>query len=66
MSTKPTRPNPQAVFETALAILNQNDLNSENSKPARSLPLRASFDRVRMKQHALNEAAHALAEIWKR
>jgi hypothetical protein len=66
MSTKPTRPNPQAVFESALAVLNQKDSSTESSKLAKSLPLRASFDRVRVKERALNEAAHALAELWKR
>jgi hypothetical protein len=65
MSTKPSRPNPQAVFESALAILNQEDSSTENSKPARSLPLRASFDSGRMKERALKDAAHALAELWK-
>jgi hypothetical protein len=66
MSTKPARPNPQAVFESALAILNQKDSSPENLKPAKSLPIRASFDSVRVKERALNEAAHALAELWKR
>lgn len=65
MSTKPTRPNPQAVFESALAILDQKDSSAEKPKLAKSLPIRASFDSVRLKQRALNQAAHALAELWK-
>ena len=65
MSTKPARHNPQEVFESALAILN-HDSSVEASKPAKSVPLRVSFDSVRMKERALNEAAHALAELWKK
>jgi hypothetical protein len=70
MSAKPSWSNPKLIFDAALA-----DLNNDNSKLSdagsvvldRARPLRAQTESTRLrKERALNEAAEALAKLWKR
>jgi hypothetical protein len=70
MSAKPSWSNPKLIFDAALA-----DLNNDNSKLSdagsvvldRARPLRAQRESTRLRrERALNEAAEALAKLWKR
>ena len=70
MSAKPSWSNPKLIFDAALA-----DLNSDNSRLSdadsivldRARPLRAQKESNRLRrERALNEAAEALAKLWKR
>jgi hypothetical protein len=70
MSAKPSWSNPKLIFDAALA-----DLNNDNSKLSnagsivldRARPLRAQTESTRLRrERALNEAAEALAKLWKR
>jgi hypothetical protein len=70
MSAKPSWSNPKLIFDATLA-----DLNSDNSKLSdagsivldRARPLRAQRESNRLRrERALNEAAEALAKLWKR
>ena len=70
MSAKPSWSNPKLIFEAALADLNgdtssMSDAGSEVLDRAR--PLRAQRESMRLRrERALNEAAEALAKLWKR
>jgi len=71
MSAKPSWSNPKLIFEAALADLNNNDnsamANAGSVVLDRARPLRAQRESVRLRrERALNEAAEALAKLWKR
>jgi hypothetical protein len=70
MSAKANWLNPKLIFEAALA-----DLDSDNARLGgtgtvvleRARPLPAQTESVRLRrERALNEAAEALAKLWKR
>ncbi len=75
MSTKPsplstkTLINPQLIFEAALADLNEEPRATSSGAPVlhRARPLRACTESSRVRrERALNEAADALAKLWRR
>lgn len=70
MSAKPSWSNPKLIFEAALADLNSNNptMNDAGSVVLdRARPLRAQWESTRLRrERALNEAAEALAKLWKR
>jgi hypothetical protein len=66
---KPNPLNPRLIFEAALADLNDEPRSARAGRialrPGR--PLRACTESVRLRrERALNEAANALAKLWKR
>jgi len=68
LSTK-TSTNPQLIFDAALADLNDEPRVTRSGAPVlqRSRPLRACTEGTRLRrERALNEAADALAKLWKR
>ena len=75
MSTKPNPlntkipTNAQLIFDAALADLNEEPRVTTSGAPVlhRARPLRACTDSMRARrERALNEAADALAKLWKR
>jgi hypothetical protein len=75
MSTKPnplsakTPTNPQLIFDAALADLNDDPRLTRSGAPVlqRARPLRACTESMRLRrERALNEAADALAKLWRR
>jgi len=71
MSTpsKPITSDPRIIFEAALAIIN-NDENSARKAEAvlqRTRPLRTRVESTHLqKERALNDAAEALAKLWRK
>ena len=70
MSTKPNLPNPKLIFDAALADLDNNGSRRNRAGALaleRARPLRARTESMGLKrERALNEAANALAKLWKR
>jgi hypothetical protein len=71
MSAKPSWSNPKLIFEAALADLNNTDNSTLGGAGSivldRARPLRAQTESTRLRrERALNEAAEALAKLWKR
>jgi hypothetical protein len=75
MNDKPTSTysktalNPQVIFDAALADLNEEPRLGHPSASVlhRARPLRACIESTRLRrERALNEAAEALARLWKR
>ena len=68
-AVKPNPLNPKLIFEAALADLNDEPRPARTGRVALSpgRPLRAYTESVRLRrERALNEAADALAKLWKR
>lgn len=70
MSAKSTWSNPKLIFDAALADLNKDNSSLSNGASIvldRARPLRAQRESIRLRrERALNEAAEALAKLWKR
>lgn len=69
VSLKPSPLNPKLIFEAALADLNDEPRSTRAGRIAlnRRRPLRACTESARLRrERALNEAADALAKLWKR
>ncbi|MGC2195540.1 MAG: hypothetical protein WA628_12755 [Terriglobales bacterium] len=70
MSAKPNLPNPKLIFDAALEDLDNNGTRLNRSGAIaleRARPLRARTEDMRLRrERALNEAAEALAKLWKR
>jgi hypothetical protein len=70
MSAKANWPNAKLMFEAALADLDSDNVRFGGTGTVvleRARPLRAQTESVRLRrERALNEAAEALAKLWKR
>lgn len=70
MSAKPSWSNPKLIFDAALSnLINDNSKLSDAGSIVldRARPLRAQTESPRLRrERALNEAAEALAKLWKR
>jgi hypothetical protein len=72
MSTpaKPLTSDAQRIFEAALTVVDSDDSRSRTAAAAlleRTRPLRSRTESPRIqKERALNDAAEALARLWKR
>ena len=72
MSTppKPIASDPRIIFEAALAVMNNSDAKSSQKAEAllrRTRPLRTRIESNRAQQErALNDAAEALAKLWRK
>jgi hypothetical protein len=71
MSTppKPITQDPRIIFEAALAVMNSDDKRSQKAEALlrRTRPLRTRIESNRLQQErALNDAAEALAKLWRK
>ena len=68
--TKPVTSDPRIIFEAALAVINNdNDRRSRKAEAVlrRTRPLRTHVESTRLQQErALNDAAEALAKLWRK
>ena len=69
-SSKPLNLDPRMIFEAALAVVDSDDSCSRTAAVAlldRGRPLRSRTESAHsQKERALNDAAEALAKLWKK
>jgi hypothetical protein len=69
-SSKPLNLDPRMIFEAALTVVDSDDNCSRTAAAAlldRVRPLRSRTENARLqRERALNDAAEALAKLWKK